>query len=380
MKFLLFSLALVFANSSMAQYQIGHRTVDFNDPSRARTITCEIYYPGITAGDDVTCAVGTFPLIVFGHGFAMGYDAYLNFTDTLIPHGYIMVLPTTETGMSPDHEAFGLDLKFVNNDIKTQAASTSSFFLYNHLSGTSAIAGHSMGGGASFLAAAGNSNLTALINFAAAETTPSSISAAATATVPTLIFQGENDGVAPPDEHQIPMYNALSLCKYKINILGGGHCYFGNSNALCSAAELFTSPQPTITREEQHKIQFDMLIPFLEWQLKGNGAMKNVFEDSIQNSSRVNAIFNCSQTFLEEPSDYIAISPNPASENLDVCFFNNSKAIVSMLDLTGAEILRVETSNAKMSLDAKQFSNGLYFLHIQRNGKTIVRKVLIQHN
>jgi len=58
--------------------------------------------------------------------------------------------------------------------------------------------GHSMVGGSSFLAAENYTNFTALINFAAATTNPSSITAASHVTVPLLMFIGENDGVAPP--------------------------------------------------------------------------------------------------------------------------------------------------------------------------------------
>mgnify|MGYP001050815746 FL=1 len=78
--------------------------------------------------------------------------------------------------------------------------STSLFF--NSLAPKTGLIGHSMVGGASFLAAENNSNIHALINFAAAETTPSAISAARGITVPSLIFSGDDDCVAPPINHQ----------------------------------------------------------------------------------------------------------------------------------------------------------------------------------
>ena len=65
---------------------------------------------------------------------------------------------------------------------------TSSSIFYNTVLPKTGILGHSMGGGASFLAAENNPNVNTLINFAAAETNPSAISAARNITIPTVIF------------------------------------------------------------------------------------------------------------------------------------------------------------------------------------------------
>lgn len=371
MKTFAFSLLIIFVTAATAQFQVGYNSIDFTDPTRARTITCEIYYPSVTAGQDVSCAAGTFPIIVFGHGFVMGYDAYMNFADMLVPLGYIMIFPTTETGMSPDHEAFGLDLKFLNDEVKSQAVSNSSFLLYNHFNGKTAIAGHSMGAGASFLAAAGNTNLTTLINFAAAETNPSAIAAAASISVPSVVFIGENDGVAPPDDHQIPMYNALgATCKYNISISGGGHCYFANSNTACSSAEFFTSPQPTISREEQHDIVFDLLIPYLDWQLKGNIANKTIFEDSLQSSNRIAAVYSCCSNGILSPENTWNVFPNPVTGKLTLTFTNSAQRTISLTDLSGRIILKTYSTNNEQLLNLENLPEGMYFLYISEDNRT----------
>ncbi len=380
MKVLFILVLFSFALNLHAQYPIGHRSIDFTDPTRTRTISCEVYYPGTTAGDDVACATGSFPVIIFGHGFSMGVDAYTNFTDSLAPLGYVIVLPTTEGGLSPDHAEFGLDLKFLNDEIQTQAGSNSSFFLYNHFNGKTAIAGHSMGGGASFLAAASNSNVDALINFAAAETDPSAIAAAASVTAPVLMFQGENDGVTPPVDHQIPMYNALTnSCRYKVTILGGGHCYFANYNLACSTGEFFTSPQPTISREEQHDAQFDMLIPFLEWHLMGNASMKAVFEDSISQSDRVSAVFQCPSVSIDEVNIPMQIWPNPAN---DVLFFHagqNNTMEIRIVDLSGREMLRQSFNGENISINTANLPSGYYFVEAKGISDSGPVKLLIIH-
>jgi len=280
---------LIFAFTLYAQtYPIGTRTVTYQDPARSnRSIETVFYYPATQAGNNQPFASGTFPVIVFGHGFSMTYTAYAVYKDSLVPRGYILAFPRTEEGLSPNHGTFGVDLDFLVDKIKSEGDNPTSF-MNNHLSGTFALMGHSMGGGASFLAASSNKNYNTLINFAAAETTPSAIAAAANVKSPTLMFLGVNDGVTPPADHQLPMYNALGTsCKTLVKINGGGHCYFGDPNSACSTGEFFTSPQPTISRAQQHNVIFSFLIPYLDFMLKHNMASKTVFQDSLATSSRI---------------------------------------------------------------------------------------------
>jgi hypothetical protein len=65
------------------------------------------------------------------------------------------------------------------------------------------------------------------------------------------------------------MYNALaSSCKTRIGIVGGGHCYFADYNFNCCFGEGTTSPQPTISRDQQHEIVAQLLFPYLDLCLK----------------------------------------------------------------------------------------------------------------
>ena len=109
-------LAVLLPVVAAAQFPIGSRNITFTDPSRGgRQIPCEVYYPAVTAGNNTAVAAGSFPLLAFGHGFAMGVNAYYNLRDAFVPEGYILVLPTTEGGLlpAPSHGDFGLDLAFV---------------------------------------------------------------------------------------------------------------------------------------------------------------------------------------------------------------------------------------------------------------------------
>jgi pimeloyl-ACP methyl ester carboxylesterase len=280
-------------------YQTGQTTITFTDPDRNnRSIPTQIFYPANTSGSNVPVAAGEFPVIVFGHGFVMVYSAYEYLWQALVPQGYILVLPTTEGGFSPNHLALGLDLCFLVGKMKSENLNPASLF-FEHIAEGAAIMGHSMGGGAAFLACENFSDVSAMITFAAAETNPSAIQAAASIQVPALVFSGSNDCITPPPNHQVPMYNNLaSSCKTFISITGGGHCYFADYNFNCAFGELTCSPSPTITRSQQHAIILNHLIPYLEFHLKGNQQSWITFNNLLNNPSGITSSQSCSIRLL----------------------------------------------------------------------------------
>ncbi len=276
--FITFSF-IILASTLSAQYAVGHRTFTFNDPTRTggfgsgggpgRQIQTEIYYPATSAGDNTPFVQDSFPIIVFGHGFSMAWDAYQNIWEEIVPKGYIMLFPRTEGGLSPSHSDFGLDLALIVNSFRTLGQNPSSPY-FNRVASTAAIMGHSMGGGATFLAAQNNTTITAIATLAPANTNPSSINAAKFVNVPTLVIAGANDCVTPPNQHQIPMYDSTAaLCKTFISFTGASHCQFANSNFNCNFGESTCSPGPTITRAVQHQRTFKYLVPWLNKYLKG---------------------------------------------------------------------------------------------------------------
>ncbi|NSW45889.1 MAG: proprotein convertase P-domain-containing protein [Bacteroidales bacterium] len=318
-------------------YYVGHKQFNFVDPARSRTIQTEVYYPATSAGDNTPFASGQFPVLVFGHGFVMSWDSYQWLWDSLTTKGYIMVFPRTEGSISPSHAEFGTDLKFLNDYVLSEGSNSSSFF-YQHILGTSAIMGHSMGRGSSFLAAANNTNLTTLVNFAAAETNPSAIAAAANVTVPAVVFYGVNDGVAPPANHQIPMYNALaSSCKTLIGIVGGGHCYFADYNFNCSFGEGTTNPQPTISREQQHEIVAQLLIPYLNYMLKGDASAEQIYYQRLNSMNTIVFQRNCLMNYdvalrgFVSPSNSCGLNAN---QTVSVIVKNNGINPVSNVPLS----------------------------------------------
>lgn len=284
------TLALVLIGFTLSlSAQIGHTTITFADPSRTggfgsgggpgRQIQTEIYYPAATTGDNVPVTGNNYPVIVFGHGFVMVWSAYQNIWEALVTQGYIVAFPRTEGGLPPSHGDFGLDLAYVAEQIQIKGATDPAFFFYQKTAPTTALMGHSMGGGAALLGAQNNPNITAVAVLAAAETNPSAVTACAGINVPSLVFAGANDCVTPPPTNQILMYNALaSKCKTYISITGASHCQFADDNFNCNFGEATCSPAPTISRAQQHTSIETYLIPFMNKYLKGTCAPNSNFD------------------------------------------------------------------------------------------------------
>ena len=294
---------LFFSSNSFAQtFNVGHTSTVLYDNTRIRDVNTEIYYPADSNGDDVSISIGNFPVIVFGHGFLISWDAYENFWISLVSEGYILCFPTTEMGFTPNHQIFADDLRFISSQMQIESQNSLSIF-YNSVLPKTGIMGHSMGGGASFLATENNPNIITLINFAAAETSPSAISAASNITIPSLIFSGEDDCVSPPISNQNIMFDSLnSICKTQINIINGGHCYFANENMLCSFGESSCNPNLNITRNEQQSVTNDFLKIWLNFYLKSDQNSFSVFNDSLQSSNRITYSQFCNSTAIDEKS------------------------------------------------------------------------------
>jgi pimeloyl-ACP methyl ester carboxylesterase len=297
-------LALLAALAPVAlAYEIGHTSATYIDPAREnRQVGVEIYYPATVAGDDVPVApppAGGFPPIAFGHGYMMAYDDYDYVWTALVPAGFILALPRTEGGLFPSHDAFGKDLAFLVRKIQQEGENPASAF-YGAVATTCAVMGHSMGGGASVLAAAEDPAITALANLAAAETSPSAIVAAAGITAPVLMFAGSNDCVAPPSQHQIPIYQALgSDCKALVTITGASHCQFAEYDYLCGLGEGGCSP-PGLTREAQHAIVVRLLRPWLDFVLREDGSAWAEYQARLAEAEGFTFVQDCDAVTVEE--------------------------------------------------------------------------------
>ena len=357
---------LIISSDIFAQsLNIGHTSIMFYDGSRNRNIETEIYYPADNPGENVPIASGNFPVIVFGHGFLMSWESYQNFWVELVPNGYVICFPTTEMGISPNHENFGIDLKFVATQMQNENVNSNSIF-FNSLRPKTGLMGHSMGGGASFLAAENNSSISSLINFAAAETHPSAISAAANITSPALIFSGDDDCVTPPNENQNLMYDNLdSDCKTHISIINGGHCYFADYNFNCNLGESFCNPSLNITREQQQLVTFDFLNLWLQYSLYDDQTAFNIFNDSLQSSTRINFSQTCNTTSIQNSIDHsgLEVFPNPVINVLNLELAErNVGGVLSIYNIIGEKVYQKLVNTCNSQINLSKLPHGTYFV------------------
>ena len=387
---LTFVMLLLFSFTSLwcQPFAIGHTTINFIDSSRGnRSIATEIYYPADVAGDNVpvtTATVQIFPVLTFGHGFVMSWDAYQNIWESMVPEGYIMAFPKTEGGISPSHLEFGKDLAFVSAQVFNLGMLQNSIF-YNRVSSMNAVMGHSMGGGAAFLAPQFNTNIKSIVTLAAAETSPSAIAAANSIQIPALVIAGENDCVTPPSANQQAMYTSLgSTCKTYVEINGASHCQMANSNFLCSFGESTCNPQPTITRDQQHLVIEKYLTLWLEAQLKSDCAAGFEFNSLIDTDSRITYLKNCLQcaplqNVSIQKENNILLYPNPFSTFLYLRNVNEGASVIKIYDSAARVISALKIESDQDFMDTTSLSSGIYWYEIMTQDGFIERGKIIKN-
>ena len=324
----------------------------------------------------------------------MTYDNYDNIYNDLASRGFIVALPRTEGGFSPNHLDFGKDIALLA--LQLQSLNTISLpvalAVFNgKVLPKSAIGGHSMGGGCSFIGAENNTNLTCLFNMAAATSNTSgvsSIDAAAMVDVPTLMLSGQRDCVADTSVQNSHYANLASAKKFHIIFSEVTHCDFGNgSSVTCTIGQSASGCGNTISNSLAFFRYMDFLVPFLNNQLKSSCPEGNRFMDSINATSTVMAgkkiqgtliCSNISVQNLKPRLDW-NIYPNPVKDQLEIDFINRSAyGAVSfyITDQIGHLILAKEYSSfsigsASEKIDMKLFEPGVYYVTmINVEGKT----------
>lgn len=416
MKKLLILLIIFITLSSNAQmFLVGHVSINFKDASRTsagysisggitmpgtgRTIGTEVYYPATVAGNNTPVAAGQYPVVVFGHGFAMTWDNYDNVFNRLASLGYIVLLPRTESGIFPNpvHADFGLDLKLLANQgmaLNTVNTPTALATFNGKVLQKSAIGGHSMGAGCSFLAASGNNTVTCIFNFAAAtiNNTPNSIASASLVTVPTLMISGELDTVADSTVQNSHYNPTASTIKFHTIIKGVTHCDFGNgTSGTCTIGQAACSTPSCNTILFKRYMTY--VEPFLANQLKNNCLEGNRFMDSINSISsnrvgrKITGTIACSVTGIQKQSmlNNFSIFPNPTSGKLNVSYIAEAAnpVVFELYDISGRLILKsIENSTTstpiKKEINMENLDNGSYILYIRQNDLKSAYKIIKQ--
>ncbi len=372
------TLTILLSASLFSQpYNIGHRETSSTDSSRsARKVTYEIYYPASTTGDNVSVINNgkKFPVVVFGHGYQLTYSDYLWLKDSLVPKGYFLVFPRTEEKLFPSHTDFAKDLAFLVNRIKYNSSQKSSWY-YSRLSNYFAVGGHSMGGGCSLLSIQYSKNITAVFNFAAAETNPSAIAACTGIAIPALVFAGGKDCIAPPSSNQLPMYNNIqNVCKTYIQITATRHCQWANNNGTCRLGELFCSPATT-SPAATFKTTFTLLYPWLNDKLAVNKSDAQRFQSLLTSTSGITYQQSCNTSgFVKTENNdnsnitQLKIYPSVAQAG-SLININLPKmqqpTLLQVFNQSGKIVLTkniAQSSNQSLQISSANFQKGIYFV------------------
>jgi dienelactone hydrolase len=405
--FILLISASVSISCYAQTFAVGHMSINFKDASRTnagytisggittststgRTIGTEVYYPAVAAGNNVALASGQFPVVVFGHGFVMTYDAYDNIYNRLASLGYIVLMPRTEGGFSPTHSEFGADLRYLANAgmaLNTISTSTTLALFNGKVLQKSAVGGHSMGAGSSFLAAASNNTVTCLFNMCAATTNPSSLSSATLVTVPSLLISGEMDSVADTTVQNSHYSSNASLTKFHVITTGAKHCDFGNgTSGTC------TIGQPACTGTGCNAVLFarymSYLEPFLAYELKNDCAAANTFMSLIQNPStdragrKIKGSIGCLATDIQSAlSDiHFSVFPNPTTGTTTISYGTEGTAplLFDLHDISGRLILSqtAKANDRSTELNMEALDSGSYILYIRQAESTKACKIV----
>lgn len=389
--FLILFTILQFVNALCQPFAIGLRTLNLIDGSRNnRVISTDIYYPAQSSGNNTALVIGNnkFPVVVFGHGFSIQNNSYKWLADSIVKYGYIVAMPNTELSLSPNHEEFGRDLAFTASRILSFSDSANSF-LFNRVLNKSAVGGHSMGGGCSFLAMSYNTTINALFNFAAAETNPSALMASLSIQKPSLIFSGSKDCIVP-DSTQLKMYQRITYsCKTYININNALHCHFSNNDFTCSIGQITSNCNTSSINSSIvfEKISY-LLIPFLNHYLKNNCEEKTNFNTRYQliegvakqqlcNSDPQSNCIVTNNLVVNQLND-IKIYPNPIinNDNLYIETSSYKQLVITIISLSGKIIDQQKISGLGIHLIQLPAKKGTYFIKItDKNQRKLIQKL-----
>ncbi len=413
MKKLILLITTCFTLVSQAQtFPVGHMSINFKDatrtggfsisggiamPGTGRNIGTEVYYPATVAGNNTAVANGQFPVVVFGHGFAMTWDSYDNIYNRLASLGYIVLLPRTESSIfpTPNHANFADDMKLLATQgllLNTTSTPTALATFNGKVLQKSAIGGHSMGAGCSYIAAQNNNTITCVFNLAAATSNTAGISSVAGAnlvTVPALVISGEKDNVADTTVQNSHYNPTASTIKFHSIIKDVTHCDFGNgTSGTC------TIGQAACTTPSCNTIYFNRYMsyiePFLAHQLKNDCVAGNNFMTLILNPSadrvgrKVVGNIACSVTGIQEQSfsNNLTVSPNPTEGKLNISFSSEitTPITLELYDISGRLVL-TSTENStttKKELNLENMDKGSYILYVCQNKLRNAYKIIKQ--
>jgi dienelactone hydrolase len=246
------SLSAATAHADLANpgpYPAGWRQVTITRANNT-TFTARLFYPATSAGQNTPLnrGGGRYPAVSFGHGFFQPVSRYQSILEHLATHGFLVIATDSEGSLFPSHQNFANDISFSLTYLEQQNVLAGAF-LENALHvGIYGLSGHSMGGGASILAAAADARIDAVATLAAAETNPSSTAAAANVRVPLSLISGTADTIVT-SANNTSIFNSARAPKQAPVITGGWHCGYQDVSSFgCDSGPMTRPDQLARTR------------------------------------------------------------------------------------------------------------------------------------
>ena len=347
--------------------EVGQTEWLFIDADRGdREIPCVVWYPA--EDDGVTPAAGEFPTFVMAHGFVMSPLDYEGLAAALVSEGYVFASLGTEQGFAPSHADYGLDLAFVADQV---ASGEIVGVLSASSNGRVAIGGHSMGGGASWLAAAEQPAIDAVVAFAPAETNPSAIAAGEEIAVPVLVVSGSDDSVTPPATQHEPIYASAvnAPCRAFVSIPDGGHCGFADPGTLCDFGELGFQG---LSHAEQLALSVSVVVPWLDAFLRDDPSGL----DGVEQAASVGGLeltLSCALTVEAQESEALEVFYQNPPTGLTLLNTTNQPIQATLWSAQGRKVLD-HTLEPAMRW-TPQVPSGVY---VVTSGGAFARKVIVQ--
>jgi predicted dienelactone hydrolase len=245
-------------------YRAGVRTVELRDASRDRVLPVEIWYPIARDATDGTANIyridlplygpvaamctparrdaaplssGSFPLVIFSHGFGgIRFQSFF-LTEFLATHGFVVAAPDHPTNTLADFARFGddavtaqsavdrpLDVLFVRDALLRGIDGLAIGIDPARI----AVSGHSFGAWTAIESARRATDLRVVVPLAPGFRAPSTPAVSVELARPLLLFGGSEDRTTPFDTDQRPAYEAAVSPKALVRVLGAGHMDFSD--------------------------------------------------------------------------------------------------------------------------------------------------------
>ncbi len=245
--------------TAVGPYAVGVKTIELTDPARGRSFEVDVWYPIASATDgrantyeldsfigsiasidsparrDAQPAAGTWPLVVFSHGFGgIRFQSYF-LTERLASHGIVVAAPDHPGNTLVDFAQLG--------DEGAQAQSAIDrpldvlYTLDQAIAGTLGVTvdpdrvaatGHSFGGWTCLEAARRDSRIRAVFPLAPGFRNGATDDFVASLARPVLFVGGSRDDTCEFPANQQAPYDKAQTPKYLLEVMEAGHLDFSN--------------------------------------------------------------------------------------------------------------------------------------------------------